>query len=72
LATVATSGDYDDLLNKPTIPTIPTNVSTFTNDAGYLTSVPNTCVTSTTTGLKIEVVASLPASPDSNTIYIVQ
>ena len=38
LATVATSGSYNDLLNKPTIPTIPTNVSTFTNDAGYLTS----------------------------------
>ena len=38
LATVATSGDYDDLTNKPTIPTVPTNVSAFTNDAGYLTS----------------------------------
>ena len=37
LATVATSGDYDDLSNKPTIPTVPTNVSAFTNDAGYLT-----------------------------------
>ena len=35
LATVATSGDYNDLTNKPTIPT---NVSAFTNDAGYLTS----------------------------------
>ena len=32
------SGDYDDLSNKPTIPTVPTNVSSFTNDAGYLTS----------------------------------
>jgi hypothetical protein len=31
------SGDYDDLTNKPTIPTVPTNVSAFTNDAGYLT-----------------------------------
>jgi len=38
LATVATSGDYDDLTNKPSIPTVPTNVSAFTNDAGYLTS----------------------------------
>lgn len=37
LATVATTGEYSDLLNKPTIPTIPTNVSAFTNDAGYLT-----------------------------------
>ena len=32
------SGDYDDLTNKPAIPTVPTNVSAFTNDAGYLTS----------------------------------
>ena len=38
LATVATSGDYDDLTNKPTIPTVPTNVSAFTNDAGYTTN----------------------------------
>ena len=37
LATVATSGSYNDLSNKPTIPTVPTNVSEFTNDAGYLT-----------------------------------
>lgn len=32
------SGDYNDLTNKPTIPTVPTNVSDFTNDAGYITS----------------------------------
>ena len=38
LAAVATSGDYDDLSNKPSIPTVPTNVSAFTNDAGYLTA----------------------------------
>lgn len=57
LATVATSGSYNDLTNKPTIPAAqvqadwsqtntsekdyiknkPTNISTFTNDAGYLT-----------------------------------
>ena len=37
LATVATSGSYNDLTDKPTIPTVPTNVSAFTNDAGYLT-----------------------------------
>lgn len=37
LAAVATTGEYSDLLNKPVIPTIPTNVSAFTNDAGYLT-----------------------------------
>ena len=35
LATVATSGDYDDLINKPTIPT---NVSDLNNDSGFITS----------------------------------
>lgn len=34
LATVATTGDYDDLDNKPTIPT---KTSQLTNDAGFLT-----------------------------------
>lgn len=38
LATVATSGSYEDLTNKPTIPTVPTNVSAFTNDAHYITA----------------------------------
>ena len=58
LSTVATSGSYNDLVDKPTIPsveglaseiyvdtkvaaikipTVPTKVSAFTNDAGYLT-----------------------------------
>lgn len=32
------SGNYNDLTNKPTIPTVPTNVSAFTNDAGYTTN----------------------------------
>ena len=31
------SGNYNDLTNKPTIPTVPTNVSAFTNDANYTT-----------------------------------
>ena len=31
------SGNYNDLSNKPTIPTVPTNVSAFTNDSGYIT-----------------------------------
>ena len=34
--------DYNDLINTPTIPTVPTNVSAFTNDAGYLTSFTET------------------------------
>lgn len=34
LATVATSGNYNDLTNKPTIPTVPTKLSDFTDDLG--------------------------------------
>ena len=30
------SGSYNDLTNKPTIPTVPTNVSAFNNDAEYV------------------------------------
>ena len=37
LSAVATSGSYNDLTDKPTIPILPTNVSAFNNDAGYLT-----------------------------------
>lgn len=37
LKTVATTGSYNDLTNKPTIPTVPTKVSAFTNDTGYAT-----------------------------------
>lgn len=33
------SGDYDDLTNKPTIPTVPTDISAFNNDVGYITGV---------------------------------
>ena len=36
------SGNYNDLTNKPTIPTVPTNVSAFTNDAGYITDYTET------------------------------
>ena len=38
LATVATSGSYVDLTNKPSIPTVPTSVSAFTNDSGFQTA----------------------------------
>ena len=72
LSTVATTGSYNDLSDKPTIQTVPTNVSAFNNDAGYLTAIPNTVVTSTTTGLKIEVVSEIPENPSTNTLYIVQ
>ena len=37
LSEVAITGDYDDLNNKPTIPVVPTNISAFNNDSGYIT-----------------------------------
>ena len=37
LASVAKSGSYNDLKDKPAIPTVPTKVSELENDAGYLT-----------------------------------
>lgn len=36
------SGSYNDLSNKPTIPTVPSNISAFNNDKGYLTSYTET------------------------------
>lgn len=41
LPAVAKSGSYNDLTDKPTIPTVPTAVSAFENDKGYLTAVPS-------------------------------
>ena len=32
------SGSYNDLTDKPTIPTVPTSNTAFTNDAGYITN----------------------------------
>ena len=70
LATVATSGDYDDLLNKPTIPTMPTMetlntfsatetvVGTFEGKPLYriiYEDTPNVSATTTSTSLDIPV-----------------
>lgn len=44
LATVATSGNYNDLTNKPTIPT---KTSDLVNDSGFLTAIPDDYVTDT-------------------------
>lgn len=41
LSAVATSGNYTDLINKPTIPT---KTSELTNDSGFITSAPVTSV----------------------------
>jgi hypothetical protein len=40
LAQVASSGSYNDLVNKPPVVSVPTKTSELTNDSGYLTSVP--------------------------------
>ena len=37
LKQVAFSGNYNDLINRPVIPTIPSKISYFVNDVGYLT-----------------------------------
>ena len=37
LATVATTGSYNDLSDKPSIPTVPTKTSDLTNDSGFIT-----------------------------------
>lgn len=69
----ASSGDAAEILNKPTIPTVPTNVSAFTNDAGYTTNTGT--VTSTggeVTVNNIQVVTALPPSPDANTLYLIR
>ena len=44
LSSVATSGSYDDLINKPIIPS---KTSELTNDSGYLNSIPEEYVTET-------------------------
>ena len=66
LATVATSGDYDDLLNKPTIPTVPTNVSAFNNDSGYITNTVNNLTNYTLTSNLATVATSGSYSDLSN------
>lgn len=80
---VAKTGTYSDLIGKPTIPTVNNStitlqangatVDSFTTNASSAKTISlGNYLTSTTAGLKIEVVSALPASPDSNTIYIVQ
>ena len=75
LASVATSGSYNDLSNKPTIPTIPTNVSAFTNDAGYqnAAAVQNAIndALADVTGIDFQIVQSLPSTGTKGIIYLV-
>lgn len=38
IKTVALTGSYNDLTDKPTIPTVPTKTSELTNDSGFITA----------------------------------
>lgn len=73
LAAVATSGNYNDLNNKPTIPT---KTSELTNDSGFITSsdIPVTDVTVGGSSVVSSGVAVIPAIPTVNnpTITITQ
>lgn len=83
LADVATSGDYEDLSNTPSIPTVPTNVSEFVNDAGYQTSgqvttAINTALSGYTPATDLATVATsgdyndlenLPIIPEGSVLY---
>lgn len=62
LSSVATSGDYDDLLNKPSIPS---KTSDLTNDSGFIGSA---SVTSIWTGTQAQYEA---LTPDTNTLYFI-
>jgi len=68
------SGNYTDLSNKPMIPTVPSNISTFTNDAGYtIASEVQTLINSSIgegTGMSFEIVAELPTTGTSGKIYL--
>ena len=66
LATVATSGSYNDLSNTPTIPTVPANVSAFTNDAGYVESTAVTQIVSIS-----QTAYDALATKDSTTLYLI-
>lgn len=69
LAPVAITGSYGDLTDKPSIPTVPTAVSAFANDAGYITEVQAAEVAK----LKKAIVETLPdpGDADENTIYLI-
>ena len=68
------SGDYNDLTNKPTIPTVPTHVGAFINDAGYLTrdSLGDcTCLTAAQLQALMDRLEALEVPPTVTTNYSV-
>lgn len=89
LAQVAKTGSYNDLADKPTIPsttglasteyvdskvgeivipTVPTNVSAFTNDAGYLTEHQSLADYSTTTQVQTMISSAIGAITNGNEV----
>lgn len=60
------SGSYNDLSDKPTIPTVPSNVSAFTNDSHYVSSTAITTIVSMT-----QAQYDALATKDANTLYII-
>ena len=58
---VAKTGTYSDLIGTPTIPTVPTNVSSFTNDANYVKYV--LCAN--------EAAYNAISNKDSGTLYLI-
>jgi len=69
LSPVAVTGSYNDLTDKPSALTIPTAVSAFINDAGYITEVEAVEASK----LKKAIVDELPdpGDADDNTIYLI-
>lgn len=72
LSEVAKTGSYDDLQNKPTIPT---NNNQLTNGAGYQTANEVQALINTSiadiTGIDFQVVSVVPATGVKGTIYLV-
>lgn len=62
LANVATTGDYDDLIDKPSIPT---KTSDLTNDSGFINSIPSEYVTDT------ELQSAISGKADSSSLATV-
>lgn len=72
LATVATTGDYNDLKNKPSLSTVATSGDY--DDLTNKPTIPDTTymVTGSISGIRIAIVTEMPVDPEQNTIYIVQ
>ena len=66
LATVAFTGDYDDLTNKPTIPTVPSNLVTGVNVSGVDTALTLRIITQSDYDALVQ-----GGTVDANTVYMI-